>query len=178
MSKKTIFIILLLLFLSNTPSSFAQIIDSCDLCGWCKVDNTPTKGKPADWEKCMQCLFPSKGIPNNYAGTKPAQDQNKPNYPSTPETEKNWTVLGCLETKQGGFVTQIYKVIVSVGSGLALLAFIYGGFLVLTAGGDPLRVASGKHVIMGAISGLILIIFAIFILRFIGFEIIKIPGFG
>lgn len=99
-------------------------------------------------------------------------------YPSYPETAKNWTIIGCLDTAPGGFVTQIYKVIISISGGAALLAFIFGGFKVLTAGGDKQRVDSGKAMVMGALMGLLIIVFSVFLLKFIGFEIIKLPGFS
>ncbi len=66
----------------------------------------------------------------------------------------------------------------SVSSGLAFLALLYGGFLVLTAQGNPQQVNNGKNTIIGAIFGLLLVVFSVFFLRLIGLEIIKIPGFA
>lgn len=177
-----LFVICYLLFVPFLSPVFGQDL-SCDLCGWCTTD---IQNKPADWNKCMQCLFPtyasSLGIDTNYAGPRPIPDPEKAFYPSTPEVSnevsKHWTVFGCLDTAPGGFVTQIYKIIIAIGSGFAFLAFVYGGFQVLTAGGDPTKVKAGKNIIMGAIFGILLIVFSLFFLRFIGFEIIKIPGFG
>lgn len=164
-----LFFLLIVYFLLNTPVFAQQATSGCDLCGWCGTDS---QNKPSDWVNCMNCLFPSTQITN--PNTKPDPNDY---YPSHAETSKNWTIFGCLDTAPGGFITQIYKIIVSIGGGLALLAFIYGGFQVLTAGEDPQRVASGKNTIMGAVFGIILILFSVFLLRLIGFEIIKIPGF-
>lgn len=164
-----LFIIFTLLFSIFNSSVLGVQDTSCDLCGWC---GTVSTNKPKDWNNCMKCLFPSITPP---ASGKPAVSAY---YPSYPETSKNWTVFGCLDTAPGGFVSQIYRIIVSISSGFALLAFIYGGFIVLTAGGDPQRVRSGKNIIMGSIFGILLIVFSVFLLRLIGFEIIKIPGFG
>ena len=154
---------------------------SCDLCGWCGKE---TVNKTRDWENCMLCVFPAKAVKlqitpgKAFSRARPTPENTESYYPSTPEVSKNWTVVGCLDTAPGGFVGQAYKIILAIGSGFAFLAFVYGGFVVLTAGGDPLKVTSGKNIIMGAIFGLLLIIFSVFLLRLIGFEIIKIPGFG
>lgn len=164
-----LFIVLLFAFCILHLSKALAQDTSCDLCGWC---GSEVADKPTDWENCMKCLFPSTRRP---ADKKPSTNEY---YPSHPEAKKNWTVVGCLDTAPGGFVIQIYKVIVSVAAGFALLAFIYGGFVVLTAGGSPEKVSGGKNIIMGAIFGLLLVLFSVFLLRLIGFEIIKIPGFG
>lgn len=155
---------------------------SCDLCGWC---GTESATKPQNWDQCARCIFPTMasnlGISNptnSYSGPKPTINPTNPYYPSTPETSKNWTVFGCLDTAPGGFTFQIYRIIVSISSGFTLLAIIYGSFTILTAAGDPLKVKSGQNIITGAIFGILLIVFSVFFLRLIGFEIIKIPGFG
>lgn len=160
--------LLFVVFLFVTPKiSYAQV-QSCDLCGWCKSDAS----KPSDWENCMQCLFPGTQIPTN--GSKPVINTF---YPSHPEVAKNWTVVGCLDTQTGGFVNQIYQLIIAFGSGFAFLAIVYGGFKVLTAGGDPIQIQAGKHIIYGAITGILLIVFSVFLLRIVGVDIIKLPGF-
>ncbi|MBI2029263.1 hypothetical protein HYT02_02525 [Candidatus Gottesmanbacteria bacterium] len=173
---KTFSSIILLFILIFVTFSFDKVyaqtptpIQSCDLCGWCKPGTT----RPYDWPDCMQCLFPTTTIPGD--GSKPLANTK---YPSHPETPKQWTVFGCLDVGAGGFVNQIYKLIIAFGSGFAFLAIIYGGFKVLTASGDPIQVSAGKHIIMGAISGILLIIFSIFLLRLVGVEIIRLPGFG
>lgn len=89
-----------------------------------------------------------------------------------------WTAIGCLPTN---YTDLINKYIFTTGLGLAgvvaFLYLIYGSFLILTSTGNPEIVAHGKEVITSAISGLILIIFSVFLLRTIGVDILKIPGF-
>lgn len=178
MPGKKISILLIIGYLLFVPllSPIIAYDASCDLCGWCNP-GTGTQNKPSDWDRCIRCVFPTVAPTLILMGKKPDVTPSQ-HYPSNPEVSKNWTVFGCLDTAPGGFVSQIYQIIVSISAGFALLAFIYGGFIVLTAGGDPQRVRSGKNIIMGAIFGTLLVIFSVFLLRLIGFEIIKIPGFG
>lgn len=167
--------LLFVVFLLTPHNSFAQEVQSCDLCGWC---TTEQEKKPQDWNSCMQCIFPGKNINDSYDDPKPTIDPGYVYYPSHPEVSKNWTVFGCLDTKAGGFVSQIYQLIIAFGSGFAFLAIVYGGFKVLTAGGDPVQIQAGKHIIYGAITGILLIVFSVFLLSIVGVQIIKIPGFG
>ena len=90
----------------------------------------------------------------------------------------SWTVLGCLPTSPGGFVQSSFRVITSIVGGLAFLALLYGGGLVLTSQGSEERLSAGKSILISAITGVVLTLFAVFILRFIGVEVFKLPGFG
>ncbi|PIZ02749.1 hypothetical protein COY59_03020, partial [Candidatus Gottesmanbacteria bacterium CG_4_10_14_0_8_um_filter_37_24] len=62
--------------------------------------------------------------------------------------------------------------------GIAFLYLIYGFFLILTSGGNAEKIEQAKQIIISALSGLILIIFSVLLLKIIGTDIIRIPGFG
>jgi len=90
------------------------------------------------------------------------------------ENEIN-TAIGCINVKSPeGFVTSILNLAIGIGGGIAMLLIIFGGIQILTSGGNPDSVKAGKEMITSAIAGLILIIFAVFILRLIGVEILGI----
>ncbi len=89
-----------------------------------------------------------------------------------------WTALGCLKTDLSGFVSTFFQVGLGVAGGIVLLLLVYGGFLFLTSAGNQETVQQAKEIITSAITGLILIIFAVLILRVILSDILKIPGFG
>lgn len=178
---------------------FKQAAAGCDLCGWC---NSEKENKPDYWERCMACVFPKKAtevgitdasgkiINYSYLGEKPLPTSDNPFYPTQPEIDdpvdpndepissKSWTVFGCMDTSPGGYVGQMYRILLALGAGLAFLALMYGGILIITAGSNPLQVGRGKSIMMGAIFGILLIFFSVFLLRLIGLEILKIPGFG
>jgi len=90
------------------------------------------------------------------------------------------TAIGCINvlTDQNVFLGQILQWAVGIGGGIAFLLIVYAGFMVMTAAGDPERLKAGQELLTSAISGLILLVFSIFILRFIGIDILKLGQFG
>jgi hypothetical protein len=88
------------------------------------------------------------------------------------------TALGCIETTPGGFIQKIVEMSIGIAGGVALLMIILGAMQIQTSAGNPERVNQGKEIVEGAVTGLLLIIFAIFILRLIGVNLLGIPGFS
>lgn len=131
---------------------------TCDLCGWCnRYYITPTPAPPANWQQCSSCLYDASGgrIEGNY-----------------------YTVIGCLSAKPEFFVKTILNIVFGIAGGLAFLAFLSGSTIVLTSSGNPIRLQTGKDIIASSLFGLLLIIFAVFLLRLVGFDILQLPGFG
>jgi len=87
-----------------------------------------------------------------------------------------WTVLGCLPIEPTGFSTFILRFAIGIGGGIAFLMMLAGAFTVITSRGDPERLKQGKRTITKAAIGLLVIIFAIFILRIVGQELLGLPG--
>ena len=75
-------------------------------------------------------------------------------------------------------VNKIVNYSTGIGGIIAFLLIVFGGFQIILSAGNPERVKAGKEMITSAIAGLLLIIFAVFILKLIGYDILKIPGFG
>jgi len=65
-----------------------------------------------------------------------------------------------------------------IAGGIAFLLIIFGGFQIILSGGNPDRVKAGKEMITAALGGLLLIIFSVFILRLVGYDILRLPGFN
>lgn len=76
------------------------------------------------------------------------------------------------------FLTSILKWATGVGSGIAFLLMLYAGFMIMTAAGNPERIKAGQELLTSAVAGLILLIFAVFILKFIGVDILGLDAFG
>jgi hypothetical protein len=89
-----------------------------------------------------------------------------------------WTALGCIQTDPQKFIGQILQIGVGIGGGIAFLLILFGGFQILMSAGNPEKLNAGKELITSAITGLLIIVFSLFILRLIGFNIFGIPGFG
>lgn len=89
------------------------------------------------------------------------------------------TAIGCIPVKTtGDFMGWILGWAVGVGGGIAFLLIIYASFMVMTSQNNPERLKAGQELLTSAISGLILLIFSVFILRFIGVDILKLDNFG
>ncbi|PIP52113.1 hypothetical protein COX09_03245 [Candidatus Beckwithbacteria bacterium CG23_combo_of_CG06-09_8_20_14_all_47_9] len=63
---------------------------------------------------------------------------------------------------------------IAMGSGIAFLLALWGGITIVLAGGNPEKINEGKEVITSAVSGLLFILFSVFLLRFIGVDILGI----
>ena len=87
------------------------------------------------------------------------------------------TALGCIPIGSGNFTTWILKYLFGIAGGIAFLLMVYGFILVATSGGDEKKVAGAKETITSAIVGLLVCIFAVFILRLVAVNILNIPGF-
>jgi len=132
-------------------------LQSCNVCGACWNRSQNAVEAPGDYASCKTCLGQNKeGIAPEY----------------------RWTPLGCLPTSPDGFTQVILRVFISIVGGFAFLAILYGGALILFSGGIPERVETGRSILISSIAGVLLVIFAVFILEFIGLEIFGLPGFG
>ncbi len=102
-------------------------------------------------------------------------------YNSTTGTgTKLKTAIGCipvLSTKEA-FLSFVLKWAVGIGGGIAFLLIIYAGFMIMTSAGNPERLKAGQELLTSAISGLILLIFSIVILKIIGVDILGLNSFG
>lgn len=86
------------------------------------------------------------------------------------------TALGCIPVEPGAFVTWLLPNVFGIAGGIAFLLMVYGFILMATSGGDPKAVQGAKETITSAITGLLVSIFALFLLRLIAIGILKIPG--
>jgi hypothetical protein len=87
------------------------------------------------------------------------------------------TDFGCFPNDPVGFVQKFYAVGLGFVAGIALIALIIGGYLVLTSQGVPERVNNGKAYIYYAIMGLLLAIFGFVFIEVIVVNVLHVPGF-
>ena len=91
----------------------------------------------------------------------------------------SWTAIGCIPTNDlNEFAGWIIGKVIFVASGIAFLLMTFGTFQVITSSGDPKKAQAGKELITSALSGLLFIILSVFLLKLIGVDILRIPGFG
>ena len=90
------------------------------------------------------------------------------------------TAIGCIHVlgTPEVFLGDVLRWAVGIGGGIAFLLILYAGFMIMTAAGNPERLKAGQELLTSAISGLILLIFSVFILKFIGVDILGLCNFG
>lgn len=89
-----------------------------------------------------------------------------------------WTALGCVPTNISDMFRGLFRIGLGLAGGFAMLLIIYGGFTISTSSGDPQKLQNGQEIVTAAIIGLLLIIFSAVILRFVGVDLLAIPGFS
>ena len=156
MKKVLVSLLLVIIFLSLTFPVLAQV---CDMCG-CNPETGENCGGQECNKECWECLT---------KGRKKVNDHYEYFY--------TWTVLGCLPREPAVFVTWFLRFAMGIGGGVAFLFMVMGAFKVLTSGGDVLQLSSGKKMISRAILGILVIVFAVIILRILGYDILRLPGF-
>jgi len=107
------------------------------------------------------------------------KDYGKPSQGSTKLEDKNEptkdTALGPIPTDVAGFASKFAAIAIGIAGGIAFLLMIYGSFRLVFSNGDVEAVQQGRQIIVAAVTGLIVIIFSIFILRLIGISILGLP---
>ena len=90
------------------------------------------------------------------------------------------TAIGCVPvlSSKEDFLSFILKWAVGIGGGIAFLLIVYAGFMIMTSAGNPERLKAGQELLTSAISGLILLIFSVVILKIIGVDILELDNFG
>lgn len=86
------------------------------------------------------------------------------------------TALGCIPVDMGGFMKWLLPFLFGMAGGISFLLMVYGFILITLSKGDPKKVQGAKETITSAITGLLLSIFSLFILRLIITGILVLPG--
>ncbi|OGK30899.1 hypothetical protein A3F29_03530 [Candidatus Roizmanbacteria bacterium RIFCSPHIGHO2_12_FULL_33_9] len=90
-----------------------------------------------------------------------------------------WTGFGCIGLSFQGFVQEtLFGWALGLAGTITLLCIIYAAFMLQTSAGNPERIKKARQYLTACITGLLLIIFSILILRIIGINILQIPGFN
>lgn len=88
-----------------------------------------------------------------------------------------YTAIGCISADN---VTPFTLFLLSwgtgVGGGVAFIFIVFASFLIMTSAGNPEKLRLGKVLLVSAISGLMLILLSVYILRIVGVNILNIPG--
>lgn len=84
------------------------------------------------------------------------------------------TSFGDISTDLASIISFIGVIGVSVGGIAAIGLLIVGGFSILTSAGEPEKLMNGREMITNALMGLALIVLAVFVLEFLGWDVLGI----
>jgi len=76
---------------------------------------------------------------------------------AAPHSRQVATVTEFGDTDFGGYVSKILTWLVTIVASLAVLMFIYAGYIYVTSQGNPEGVSQAKDIIIGVITGIILL---------------------
>ncbi len=86
------------------------------------------------------------------------------------------TALGCIPVDFNSLMATVLPIFFGIAGGVSFLIMVYGFILMATSAGDPKAVAGAQETVTSAIIGLLVSIFAIFIVRLVLLNILHIPG--
>ncbi len=90
-----------------------------------------------------------------------------------------WTAAGCVEYEVEPFIQNfIFKYGIGLAGIFSLLCIAYASFIMQTSVNNPEKIKHAQDLMTSCITGLLLVIFSVFILRVIGVDILQLPGFG
>src|SRR3989344_7788630 len=95
-----------------------------------------------------------------------------PFSPFCANTKNINTALGCLSTNPQTFAATFITWAIGIAGGVAFLLVLLGAFQYITASGKPEQMQKAQETIISALTGLVVIIFSVVLLRIIGVDIL------
>ncbi len=88
------------------------------------------------------------------------------------------TSFGCVDIDLADFIsTYVLRTLLGAAGIYSLLSLLYASFKLQVSHGDKERITKAREMATASLMGLLLIIFSLFILTFIGNDILGLPGF-
>lgn len=89
-----------------------------------------------------------------------------------------WTSLGCFNGRINEFIQEkILGTGVGIAGGITLLCIMLAAFQMQASRGNAEKVKKAQELLTNCITGLMVIIFSVLILKIIGIDILRLPGF-
>lgn len=147
---------------------------SGDYGGTCKISCSGNETESRDGSQ-LSCSAPANKccIASNTSGSGPLAGLTCQNNTGLA------TAIGCIPINDpNAFLAFILNWAIGIGGGIAFLLIVYASFMIMTSSGNPDRLKAGQELLTSALMGVVLMVFSVFILKVIGVDILKIPGFG
>ena len=90
-----------------------------------------------------------------------------------------WSALGCFSGNLSEFITQkILGTGVGMAGGISMLCIMFAAFQMQTSSGNAEKIKKAQELLTNCITGLMIIIFSVLILKIIGVDILRLPNFS
>lgn len=90
-----------------------------------------------------------------------------------------WTSLGCFTGSVSEFIqNKVLGLGVGLAGGISTLCIIFAAFQMQTSRGNAEKIKKAQELLTNCITGVMIIIFSVLILKIIGVDILRIPGFS
>lgn len=90
-----------------------------------------------------------------------------------------WSSIGCIQSDMRLFIQDtLLRMGVGIAGGISLLCIMFAAFQMQTSGGNAEKLKKAQELLTNCITGLMVIIFSMLILKIIGVDILRIPGFS
>jgi hypothetical protein len=153
------------------PGQYPKCCITRDFCGpsWTCTDSyTCTQGNPGSGTYATQSDCELGCIAPTPTPTSPPADPTFLGRIKCGDDESLNTAIGCIP------ITTIFRVasflviwMMGVGGAAALILMIVAGFQIMTSQGNPRRLLAGRELVVSVITGAILLVLSIFIVRVI-----------
>lgn len=144
-----------------------------------KGDKVCAEGLPSDEKNLANCTCLPKESFNIANLCIPISNQQEKQACISCSKEGVWTAIGCVDFKLDTFLKNtLFGWGIGLAGIIALLCIIWSAINMQISQGNSEKLKKAQENLTSCILGLILIIFSVLILRVIGVDILKIPGFG
>jgi|GEM_PF-5129344 len=152
------------------------------------------QNKPEEIKKCRKCLSHNQSFISDFGSdaclTKTAAslcrslqdgESNEELFKCVQCINKDngiWTAIGCIYSDlQRTINEQLFGILIAIAGTSVLFCIIFAAFRMQMSSGNPEKVKAAQDMATSCITGLIMIIFSIVILRIIGVDILRLPSF-
>jgi len=87
------------------------------------------------------------------------------------------TAIGPIDVDPQKFIASLFQRVLSIAGFAAIIIILIASYNLMFSGGNKEKIAGARETITAAVLGLLFIIFSIVLLKIIGVDILRIPGF-
>ena len=136
---------------------------------WGECPSASCKTGAPELEQCVNCFRLKNAALKGHV----CVQRTSSNVPNSISTE-----IGRLQAEPNFLAEAISRILVYLAGGVSLFLLISGAIKYLVSSGNPEGLEDAKGTIASALGGFLLIFLAVFLLRFLGVDVLHIPGFS